>query len=170
MPNVSRKALGEVIKRSLPSNKQHMAGAIMRKAGVDPKYGASLKGYEAKAVLKKLKSEGVLNARASHLTANEFERQLKKADAPTGPNPSVAKAGKLVAQRERLLEEEKKKEEISKALSRASTDKKPSAPAARPQMPLVGGRVVGQAAHDATKPSVPASADRPEAIDPYGED
>lgn len=171
MPNVSRKALGEVIKRNLPSNKQHMVGSIMRKAGVDPRFSASLKGYQAKAVLKKLQSEGLLKSSARRLSEGEFGRQLQKAGAPQGPDPKAVQARKLLNIRERMVDEQKKKDAITEALSRTPAAKSGTTPASRPQAPLVGGQAISQAARNASRPGGSAtSPETPEAIDPFGEE
>lgn len=192
MGNISRQALTKVIKQNLRSNLQGQVGSIMKKMGVNPAHSASLKGYEAKKVIMKLKEEGMLKSGASHLTAGQFETQFKKADAPTGPSAAVVKAGKMVAMRQRMDEEAKKKAEIGAALARkpgASGAPKPSA--SRAQTPTVGGGVIGKAAQDATRTggtfgsfsgadrierggggTAPSRSEQkgPEAIDPFGED
>ncbi|MEK7073362.1 MAG: hypothetical protein AAB974_02900 [Patescibacteria group bacterium] len=189
MANVSRGAIKKAVEQSLPSSKKWMAGSLMKKAGMDPHHSASVKGYEAQRLMKKLQPQ--FKAGAQHLTERELGAQIKKADAPTGPSAAVVKAGKMVAMRERMDEEAKKKADITEAMSRKSTDKKSSAPAARPQTPTVGGGVIGKAAQDASHggraggsfsgadrierggaPSAPAPSkvETPEAIDPFGED
>ena len=196
MANISRQALTKVIKQNLSARLQGKVGSIMKEVGVNPHHTASLKGYEAKKVMMKLKEKGMLKPSAAHLTAGQFETQFKKADAPTGPSAAVVKAGKMIAMRERMTEEAKKKETITQALSREAREKEasgkaPVKPTARTQTPTVGGGTIGKAAHDATRPgsgalgsfsgadriersetpSAPASSPKaPEAIDPYGED
>ncbi|TAK05067.1 hypothetical protein EPO33_03695 [Patescibacteria group bacterium] len=197
MANISRQALTKVVKQNLRSNLQSKVVSIMKEVGVNPAHSASLKGYEAKKVMMKLKEKGLLKPGATHLTAGQFETQFKKADAPTGPSAAVVKAGKMVAMRQRMDEEAKKKAEITAALA-----KKPGAPgapkpsASRAQAPAVGGGAIGKAAQDASRSgsgalgsfsgadriergspaergggsSAPSKEEGPEAIDPFGED
>lgn len=199
MANISRQALTKVIKQNLPSRLQGKVGSIMKEVGVNPHHTASLKGYEAKKVMMKLKEKGMLKPSAAHPTAGQFETQFKKADAPTGPSAAVVKARQMQAMRERMTEEAKKKETITQALSREArekeaTGKAPAKSASRPQALVVGGGIISKAAQDATHSDSGtfgsfSGADRvergsatpdtrpptrdssaPEAIDPYGED
>ena len=57
MGNISRQALTKVVKQNLRSNLQGKIGSIMKEVGVNPAHAASLKGYEAKKVMMKLKEK-----------------------------------------------------------------------------------------------------------------
>lgn len=196
MGNISRQALTKVVKQNLRSNLQGKVGSIMKQMGVNPAHSASLKGYEAKKVMMKLKQEGMLKPGAAHLTAGQFETQFKKADAPTGPSAAVIKGRIALARAERQKEFEKK-ETITQALSREAREKEaaakaPAKPASRAQAPTVGGGVIGKAAQDASRSGsgalgsfsgadriersgggsapAPSRQEGPEAVDPFGED
>lgn len=198
MANISRQALTKVIKQNLRSNLQGKMGSIMKEVGVNPAHAASLKGYEAKKVMMKLKEKGLLKPGATHLTAGEFESQFKKADAPTGPSEAVLKGRRMINMRERMEAEKVKKETITQALSREAREKDaagkaPAKPAARTQTPALSGGVIGKAAQDAsrsggalgsfsgadrvergstTPDTRPPTPDKsvPEAIDPFGDE
>lgn len=174
---------------------KRMAGSLMKKAGMNPDHSASVKGYEAQRLMKKLQPQ--FKPGAQHLTEGEFGAQIKKADAPTGPSAAVIKSRQIQVMRERMTEEARKKDAITQALSREARDKAaapsgaPKSSAARTHAPVVSGGVIGKAAQDASHggraggsfssadriersetPSAPAPSkvETPEAIDPFGED
>ncbi len=191
MSDVSRKALKTVVQKNLTSAKRGMVDSLMRKAGINPAHSGSVKGYQAQKFLKKMKDEGLFKASSRHTTAAGFDRQIKEASAAKGPDPKVVAARKMLTMRERMVEEEKKKAEITKALARGPAAKKEEPSAHRAQAPAVGGRAIGQAAREASRPgggalggfsgadrvergpSAPAAAPerpQPEAVDMFGED
>lgn len=190
MADVSRKALKTVVQKNLTASKRGMVDSLMRKAGINPAYSGSVKGYQAQKLLKKMKDEGLFKASSRHTTAAGFGRQIKEASATKGPDPKAVAARKMLNMRERMVEEEKKKAEITKALSRGAAEKKGEPSAPRAQAPAVGGRAVGQAAHEASRPGGgalggfsgadrvergPAASPAPErpqqeAVDMFGED
>lgn len=148
MANVSRRAVEKAVAQSLPSSKKWMAGSLMRKAGMDPHHTASVKGYEAQRLMKKLQPQ--FKAGAQHLTERELGAQIKKADAPTGPSKAAAKMNIYVMRKQRA-DEDAEKQAITDALSRKApaNDNARGAPKVAPPVQL-GGGVIAKAAADAS--------------------